>query len=91
MRDGCGSWQVHNNETDGRVFCCVTCGFLVCTIHDEPFHKDETCAEYDERMKRFSQHNEASQKEVERISKPCPGCGIPIERIDGCDLVTCTF
>jgi hypothetical protein len=35
--------------------------------------------------------NEKSLREVEKISTPCPHCGIPIQKIYGCDHMTCQW
>lgn len=76
MLENCDSGQFHDAATDGHVFKYRRCGFLACAIHNVPFHGRETCSEYDERMELYSSMirmvEEASEKEVQRISKPCP-------------------
>jgi hypothetical protein len=55
------------------------------------WHKDESCAEYDYRMNGSlkKEEEEASRLLVEEISKQCPGCKRNVEKVDGCDHMTC--
>jgi hypothetical protein len=87
LRPGCSSGQIHLE--DSNLFRCVSCQFLVCTTHNVPFHVGETCAEYDERTHNIE--NEASNAVIQETTKQCPGegCGVPIEKNNGCDHMTC--
>ncbi|KAF1973958.1 hypothetical protein BU23DRAFT_120567 [Bimuria novae-zelandiae CBS 107.79] len=89
MSDSCKSGQFHDSATRGNLLGCNDCGFLVCTFHNVPFHEGETCEMYDQRTKAVSQEEDASQKKIQRISRPCPNCGINIEKMHGCDQMTC--
>ncbi|KAH4191042.1 hypothetical protein HBI23_230570 [Parastagonospora nodorum] len=92
LRPGCSSGQFHNSDSDGNIFCCHECGFLVCTTHNEPFHTGETCKEYDCRTKSIRKvEDDASIRKIERTAKKCPGnaCGIWIQKNQGCDHMTC--
>lgn len=47
-----------------------------------------------ERERIFKQRmaeEEASTKRVSAISKPCPECGVNIDKYEGCDHVTCSY
>jgi hypothetical protein len=44
----CGSGQVHEGEGLSK-FVCVNCAAEQCVVHDVPWHKKETCAEYEYR------------------------------------------
>ncbi|CAN9302397.1 unnamed protein product [Alternaria alternata] len=88
----------------------------MCTAHDPviPFHENEVCTQYNERMKREEAEMKAREKEEERVrtqqeedmrvrrrqeeasaakvaksSVKCPGCGLQIQKISGCDHMTC--
>jgi len=92
LRPGCSSGQFHNSESDGNIFCCHECSFLVCTTHNEPFHTGETCREYDRRTDSSRKaEDDASIRKIERTAKMCPGtaCGIWIQKNHGCDHMTC--
>ena len=57
-------------------------------------HEGETCGQYKERIEEerrndLTRQNEASEREVETISKPCPNCRAPLDKWTGCDHVTC--
>lgn len=65
-------------------------------------HKGETCLVYQERMRveeaariyaeEQAHHNrddQESTKTVKEITKPCPKCGVRIEKSEGCDHMTC--
>jgi hypothetical protein len=92
LRPGCSSGQFHKSESDGNIFCCHECGFLVCTTHNESFHTGETCKEYDCHTKPIRKvEDDASVRKIERTAKKCPGnaCGIWIQKNQGCDYMTC--
>jgi hypothetical protein len=71
----------------------------VCTTHDIAFHLGETCAAYDERLAHEAEEEEGkklredqeekSAEEVKRCATVCPGCGVPIQKVSGCDHMTC--
>jgi hypothetical protein len=78
------------------MFMCHRCSFVACTVHNVAFHHGESCAQYDERMREErillnSVHAQeaASARVLAWISKPCPGCGINIQKDGGCDHITC--
>ena len=66
----------------------------MCYNHSRPWHEGQTCAEYDHSLKRQWQQDEAaSLATIAWISKTCPnaGCKSPIQKIDGCDHMTCKW
>jgi DNA-directed RNA polymerase subunit RPC12/RpoP len=100
----CTSGQIHDTDSTGNIFRCNACGFRVCTHHSPhvPFHDDETCTLFDERVARESAMQEeeqrrrdeaeqASVQEVAQSSVECPGCGANIAKNGGCDHMTCKF
>jgi hypothetical protein len=105
--EGCISGQIHDTGVEGPIFRCAACSFRMCTAHDPviPFHEDEACSQYTERMdreraereaqeqneKRRREQEEASVAEVGRSSMECPGCRVHIQKTSGCDHMTCKF
>jgi hypothetical protein len=47
INKGCNSGQVHRSGKP--KFCCKTCRAKHCVKHTVPWHKGETCTEYDYR------------------------------------------
>jgi hypothetical protein len=73
-------------------FKCKACKKSHCVVHNVKWHDGESCAEYDYRMGSLKKNEEeASRLLVEEISKQCPGCKRPVEKVDGCDHMTCKF
>lgn len=104
LAEGCNSGQVHDGDAaQANIFRCAACHFRVCTVHDVAFHDDETCDQYDSRRQREEQEaHEAweddnrradeltqSQKYMTENSVSCPGCTVQIQKITGCDHMTC--
>ncbi|KAH7405964.1 hypothetical protein DE146DRAFT_429705 [Phaeosphaeria sp. MPI-PUGE-AT-0046c] len=86
----CLAGQIH----DARKvkFRCRTCQHRQCIKCGVKWHKSETCKEYQHRAtQRAQRRNEdvASQALIRETTKQCPSCARPIEKIDGCDHMTC--
>lgn len=73
---------------------CVACGYQQCVHHKCAWHHNETCAQYDLRMKARRDDDEENKKNerkteemLDSVSKKCPGagCGWRIQKVDGCD------
>ena len=105
LTEGCSSGQIHDNGVEGPIFRCAACGHRMCTAHNPvvPFHENETCTQYNERIKHGTAEREAQEKEsrlrgeqeeasaaeVSKSSVECPGCGVHIQKLSGCDHMTC--
>jgi hypothetical protein len=89
---GCKSGQIHLPSQSPR-FRCQSCKKSHCVIHHVKWHKGETCAGYDYRNNDSlkKEEEEASRLLLKEMSKQCPGCKRHIEKIDGCDRITCEF
>ena len=88
----CTSGQ--ENHANANFMDCAACGYKQCLSHRMPWHTDETCKEYDYRTSGQKKRDEESKTEamLDNVSKKCPnpkGCGWRIEKIDGCDHMTC--
>ncbi|KAI1467603.1 uncharacterized protein F4812DRAFT_430138 [Daldinia caldariorum] len=68
---------------------CQGCKRSLCVRHNVPWHRGETCDEYDKRTRRHRKNEEASERKIQEMSKPCPGCERNIDKYSGCDHVTC--
>lgn len=77
VRTGCDKVKCHN------------CKASSCANHDLPWHKGETCEEYDMRNRRQRRGERASEKKVKEITKPCPQCRRDVNKFSGCDHITC--
>jgi hypothetical protein len=81
---------------EGNIFTCASCNHKVCIIHENTWHEDETCEEYDYRTSGRKERDQKAQEaaslaEIGKTSKKCPGpnCVYNIEKNDGCDHMTC--
>ncbi|KAK6432315.1 hypothetical protein LTR95_011517 [Oleoguttula sp. CCFEE 5521] len=84
-----GAYIVSN---DGNIFRCPGCQTRSCTVCKAPFHEGQTCAEHQQAIRMAHDHaqeNEQSEALVKEISKPCPGCGINLQKNGGCDHMSC--
>ncbi|KAF1958847.1 hypothetical protein CC80DRAFT_490632 [Byssothecium circinans] len=86
---GCGSGQVHGV---GARMECIGCGSVQCVKHGVAWHEGDTCREYDYRTdsKIKKAEEAASKKWIEKTAKKCPSCKWNIEKVYGCDHMTCS-
>ncbi|KAH0362143.1 hypothetical protein KCU65_g8209, partial [Aureobasidium melanogenum] len=90
----CESGQLHPGGTSEPIFRCQECGHKHCVACEANWHQDQTCEEFQaarEIIRQRDAENEQSQQEVDKISKPCPECRVPIQKNNGCDHMTCRF
>jgi E3 ubiquitin-protein ligase RNF14 len=95
-RPGCPYGQIHDSEGGNNIFICRRpgCGFKLCVTHDVEIHEGETCEEYDRRIsgaKAAEEEEKANIEAIKKLTKKCPNetCGWNIEKITGCDHMTC--
>lgn len=88
----CNAGQLHTGGADEPIFRCGACGHKHCVACEANWHEDETCTQYQDRRRvERGVENDQSQQEVEKLSKPCPKCKVPIEKNNGCDHMTCQY
>ncbi|KAI0533999.1 hypothetical protein GGR58DRAFT_516494 [Xylaria digitata] len=92
---GCGKGQVIGAHRG--ITLCLTCNRQFCPRHRMAWHIDYTCDEYDMYLTNPSFQKEEAKKLLERkkleedltnqnfrtLTKPCPGCRVPIEKNNG--------
>ncbi|KJY02510.1 hypothetical protein TI39_contig47g00004 [Zymoseptoria brevis] len=77
---------------DGHIFTCRTCRYRYCFDCNVPFHEDEGCQEFQDRIQedeRKTLEIAESLETVSKTTKACPECKTRIERSIGCDHMTC--
>ncbi len=85
----CESGQIH--DASCPKFRCATCKATHCVVHNLPWHKGETCEQYDQRHKQRRKEEKASEKEVKKSTKTCPKCKRDVHKYSGCNHITCKF
>ncbi|KAI4831225.1 hypothetical protein E4T44_09621 [Aureobasidium sp. EXF-8845] len=85
----CDSGQLHPGGTSEPIFSCQACRHKHCVVCETNWHDDQTCEEYQATLHRNTETDEQSQREVDKCSKPCPQCRVPIQKNSGCDHMTC--
>ncbi|KAI1453463.1 hypothetical protein F4805DRAFT_366308 [Annulohypoxylon moriforme] len=83
----CDSGQIYQPGCEKAK--CHECRHSLCVRHHVPWHKNETCEEYEKRTRKQRKNDKASEKHVKEITKPCPGCNRNVHKYTGCDHVTC--
>lgn len=78
-------------DKDAEEFECPSCNSKCCPRCKEEIHKGFSCEQYQEWRK---ENSEADQKFEEMLHREglmkCPGCGTVIEKMYGCQFMTCT-
>ncbi len=86
--NGCGSGQLHDMGLHSNpMVTCIKCKKKTCAFHRRIWHIGMTCQEYDQ-SKRLSV-DQNTQIWLEKYSKKCPQCQSYIQKISGCDHMTC--
>jgi hypothetical protein len=76
-------------KDDGNIFNCRACKARYCLSYEVPFHEKQTCEDYQAAAERRNEDEKRSLDTVKQVSRPCPGCGINLDKFAGCDHVTC--
>lgn len=85
----CESGQIDADECP--KFKCQACQAKHCTKHNVPWHKGETCEEYDKRNKQRKKDDKASEQMIKKTTKKCPECQKDVHKFTGCNHITCTW
>ena len=89
----CDSGQVHGGGDDQPIMTCTSCQFKTCFTHQAPWHKGQTCRQFDEAavQEHKVQDKKAQERYLDNETKECPNpnCAIKVVKISGCDHMTC--
>lgn len=86
--NGCGSGQLHDMGSYANpMVVCIKCHRRTCAVHRIQWHVGMTCEEYDQL--KISSADDQTEVWLKKYSKKCPKCQSPIEKISGCDHMTC--
>ncbi|ERF69709.1 hypothetical protein EPUS_03701 [Endocarpon pusillum Z07020] len=86
LRPGCGHGKIHDGRSE--MIQCGKCSYKMCFKHQVPWHQGYSCQDYE------TSHPQAAitktnEEMIQKMSKPCPGCGIAVEKIGGCNHMSC--
>ena len=81
--------MVYRVSGDGRQFECSDCGVRTCTSCHIQYHDGLTCEMY-QSAKTGEGNVELWIKDNPTARKRCPKCHVGIEKISGCDHMTCS-
>ena len=91
-------WCLNSRCDAGQIFprgCtkaqCHACKRSICVHHNMPWHKHETCEQYDHRTRKLKKGEKASAKWIKETTKSCPKCERAVHKYTGCDHVTCKY
>lgn len=91
LAPNCDNGQL--NVENSNYMDCAACGYKQCLRHKVPWHTGETCDQYEYRTsgQKAKDHDAATEKMLDDVSKKCPGpgCGCRIQKTHGCDHMTC--
>ena len=68
------------------IVICVKCGARSCYFHDAPWHENYSCEEY---RKPPDVATKVLLSQSSSKTNICPGCDMYIEKISGCQHMTC--
>ena len=86
LRPGCGHGSIHDGRDE--MIQCRKCTYKMCFKHQVPWHQGYSCQDYE------TSHPQAAitktnEEMIQKMSKPCPGCGIAVEKTGGCNHMSC--
>lgn len=97
LRPECPSGQLYNDDDDDddepldpHVYC-NECEFEMCFVHSVPWHKGQSCAQYDSVGAHGDPEFQQTQDWIRENTKPCPGCSESIQKGDMCFHMTCGY
>ncbi|CUS12283.1 unnamed protein product [Tuber aestivum] len=82
QKPSCPGGQLHSSRDKQPIVTCLMCSAKSCFTCRIPWHPSRTCAEVK------SEHGE-NEKLLGKLAKSCPGCGVMVEKANGCDHLKC--
>ncbi|KAH6953372.1 hypothetical protein DER45DRAFT_575760 [Fusarium avenaceum] len=90
LAEKCSSGQIHDLIFDSHV-SCAECEFEMCFTHQVKWHEGLTCEQYESLKRTGDPESEETQKWIATNTKPCPECGIHVQKGNGCFHMTCSL
>ncbi|KAI9875805.1 MAG: hypothetical protein M1830_007961 [Pleopsidium flavum] len=101
----CNSGQINQAGDAEPIVTCVACGFKMCFTHQIAWHSGLTCTQYDapsgttnapvettnDTRARTTKEEQETAAKLQGMTKPCPRCGVRIQKSGGCEHMTCTL
>lgn len=72
------------SSSSSQKVTCSSCGQASCFLHRCAWHNGKTCEEFDE-------VDPKTQKLMDKKTKSCPACKVPIKKNGGCNHMTCNY
>lgn len=86
--NNCGSGQFHDiGLYNNPIVICIKCKKQTCAYHRTIWHYGMNCQQYERSKFHFIDNH--TQIWLKKYSKKCPKCQTYIEKISGCDHITC--
>jgi hypothetical protein len=86
----CGEPVVPDSTNSKKLTC--DCGKIFCFDCGEDWHEDMTCKEAEKRLgksKKLTLTERRAARWKKKHTKPCPRCGISIQKTAGCEFMQC--
>jgi hypothetical protein len=80
--------QIYRHSSETRILQCPSCFSRICLACDDESHEGMTCQERRD-QKNASVQDRLFNEWAEEHGKRCPECRSVIEKIDGCNHITC--
>ena len=80
--------QIYRHSPETRILQCPSCFSSICSACDEEAHEGVTCQERRD-QKDPSVQDRLFNEWADEHGKRCPECKSVIEKIDGCNHITC--
>jgi ATP-dependent RNA helicase DHX8/PRP22 len=80
--------MIYTPSKDGQRFVCCLCNINICTTCHVQFHDGMSCEWYQSKLS-AENDSEVNDWLISHGGKRCPKCFTPIEKIGGCNHMTC--
>ncbi|KAL0227390.1 hypothetical protein P9112_014714 [Eukaryota sp. TZLM1-RC] len=84
----CGWGAIIESGEENPIIHCMACAAKTCYIDRVLWHEGKTCRDY--QISVYESEENANRNYINQNTKPCPSCNHGIEKIDGCDHMTCS-
>eukprot|EP00466_Bigelowiella_natans_P018760 jgi/Bigna1/91582/estExt_fgenesh1_pg.C_1070049 len=82
----CKKQQEGDPRKPWMACCSPGCGQEFCFVHQLQHGPEQSCAEYEAHVRKIEAQNRAWKA---GNTKKCPKCGVPTEKNEGCNHMTC--